>query len=247
MYPAEEGELPPNLMGGHPYDTGALHIRDEKLEAFPRTPDAVRRHIAEYRAMITHLDDCLGRVLKVLEEKGELEQTLIVFTGDNGLAVGQHGLMGKQNHYEHSIRVPLIVSGPGVHAGVSTDLPVYLLDIFPSLCDHLDMEIPSSVEGQSFAPALKGGETSAREKLFFAYESTLRSVKKGAYKLTRAEVPERASIVRLYDVVSDPWELNDLSEDPDFQVLRKELEQDLRQLADEWDDPHSRWGKVFWG
>ncbi len=247
MYPAEEVELPPNFMGGHPYDTGALHIRDEELEAFPRTPDAVRRHIAEYRAMITHLDDCLGRVLKVLEEKGELEETLIVFTGDNGLAVGQHGLMGKQNHYEHSIRVPLIVSGPGVQAGVSTDLPVYLLDIFPSLCEHLDLEVPASVEGRSFAPVLKGLEASPRERMFFVYERTLRSVKKGAYKLTRAEVPERASIVRLYDVVSDPWELHDLSEDPAFQDLRNELEQDLHQLAEEWDDPSSRWGEVFWG
>jgi len=246
MYPAEEVELPPNFMGGHPYDTGALHIRDEKLEAFPRTPDAVRRHIAEYRAMITHLDDCLGRVLSVLEEKGELEQTLIVFTGDNGLAVGQHGLMGKQNHYEHSIRVPLIMAGPGIQSGATTEVPVYLLDIFPSLCEHLDTEIPASVEGRSFAPALKGGDASTRERMFFAYERTLRSVKKGAYKLTRAEVENRASIVRLYDVKSDPWELHDLSQEPEYQSLRNELKQDLRELAEEWDDPQSRWGKAFW-
>jgi arylsulfatase A-like enzyme len=155
MYPPEDVELPPNFMGGHPYDTGALHIRDERLEAFPRTPDAIRKHISEYRAMITHLDDCLGRVLAALEKRGELQDTLIVFAGDNGLALGQHGLMGKQSHYEHSIRVPLIVSGPGVQKGQLCDTPVYLLDIFSTLCEHLGVETPVSVEGQSFAPALK--------------------------------------------------------------------------------------------
>jgi arylsulfatase A-like enzyme len=247
MYPPEEVELPPNFMGAHPYNTGALHIRDEELEAFPRSPDAIRRHISEYRAMITHLDDCLGRVLRALEERHELANTLIVFAGDNGLAVGQHGLMGKQNHYEHSIRVPLILSGPGIQAGQHVDTPVYLLDIFPSLCEHLGLETPGSVEGRSFAPLLSGGEVDARDRLFFAYENTLRSVKKGAFKLTRAEVPDCAPVVRLFNLEADPWELNDLSADPDHRALRKELERDLRDLADAWDDPLSPWGQAFWG
>lgn len=247
MYPPEEVELPPNFMGGHPYDTGALRIRDEELEAFPRTPDAVRKHIAEYRAMITHLDDCLGRVLQVLEEKGELEETLIVFTGDNGLAVGQHGLMGKQNHYEHSIRVPLIVSGPGVRSGTRVETPVYLLDIFPTLCEHLDLDIPASVEGQSFAPWLKADAGPERDRLFFVYEGTMRSVKKGGLKLTLAAVGGQRPVTRLFDVKADPWELHDRSEDPDFQTVRRELEVELRNLAVEWDDEQTRWGREFWG
>ena len=246
MYPPEEVELPPNFMGGHPYDTGALHIRDELLEAFPRTPDAVRKHIAEYRAMITHLDDCLGRVLNVLEDRGELEETLIVFTGDNGLAVGQHGLMGKQNHYEHSIRVPLILSGPGIVSGQQSDAPVYLLDIFPTLCEHLELEIPESVEGRSFAPRVKGQECKTRDRLFFAYEQTLRSVKKGPYKFTLASVEGRALVTRLYNLDSDPWELNDLSEDPGHQDTLRELKQDLRTMAAKWDDSDSVWGREFW-
>lgn len=247
MYPVEEIELPANFLGGHPYDTGALAIRDELLESFPRTPDAVKEHIAEYYAMITHLDACLGRVMKVLEDKGELEETLIVFTGDNGLAVGQHGLMGKQNHYEHSIRVPLIVSGPGVSKAARTDLPVYLLDIFPSLCEHLGFGIPSSVEGQSFAPVLKGEQAHGREVLYFAYADTLRSVKRGGVKYTRASVSNRAPIHRLYDVEADPWELTDLSGDPAYADLLAELKRELRVQADAWDDPQSRWGESFWG
>ena len=111
MYDPAAIELPPNFIGGHPFDTGALRIRDENLAEFPRAPEEVRQHIAEYYAMITHLDYQLGRVLDTLEVKGLRENTIIVFAADNGLAVGQHGLMGKQNCYEHSVRVPLIFSG----------------------------------------------------------------------------------------------------------------------------------------
>lgn len=247
MYPVDEVGLPPNFMGGHPYDTGALKIRDEMLEEFPRTPDAVKEHIAEYYAMMTHLDDCLGRVMKVLEDRGELQDTLIVFTGDNGLAVGQHGLMGKQSHYEHSIRVPLIVSGPGVDQDATTDLPVYLFDIYSTLCEHLGWEVPASVEGHSFAPALKGADVSGRDVLFFAYADTLRSVKKGNFKYTRASVEGRAPIHRLYDVEADPWELRDLSEDPEHADLLASLKDELRIQADAWDDPESQWGQSFWG
>lgn len=246
MYPAGKIELPPNFMGGHPYDTGALNIRDEMLAGFPRTPDETRQHIADYYAMITHLDDCLGTVLKVLEEKHELENTVIIFTGDNGLAVGQHGLMGKQNHYEHSIRVPLIVSGPGIQKNARNDALIYLLDIFPTLCDHLGLKTPASVEGQSFAPILKGQATQSRDQLFFAYADTLRSIKKHNFKLTLAAVEDRQPVRRLFNVEADPWELQDLSEVPQYRKLRDELEAELRQTAVQWDDPESRWGEVFW-
>ena len=81
------------------------------LAAFPRDPAEIRRHIAEYYAMISHLDHAIGRLLTTLQERGELDNTIIVFSGDNGLAVGQHGLMGKQNLYVHSGRVPLAIHG----------------------------------------------------------------------------------------------------------------------------------------
>ena len=121
MYKPEDMELPPNFMGGHPFDNGALHIRDEELAAFPRNPEEVKEHIAEYYAMITHLDYEIGRVIQKLEEKGLLENTIVVFAGDNGLAVGQHGLFGKQSCYEHSNRVPLIFAGPGIPQGEKRD------------------------------------------------------------------------------------------------------------------------------
>jgi arylsulfatase A-like enzyme len=94
-----------------------MRIRDEKLAPWPRTPKEIRRHIADYYAIITHMDAQMGRVLSALKETGQAKNTIIVFAGDNGLAVGRHGLMGKQNLYEHSVHVPLIMSGPGIPKG----------------------------------------------------------------------------------------------------------------------------------
>ena len=104
--------------------------------------------------MISHLDHEFGRVLDALEERGLTDNTLIVLAGDNGLAVGQHGLMGKQNCYEHSVRVPLIFAGPGVPEGRRSDAYVYLFDIFATLCELTGTPRPSTVEGESLVPAM---------------------------------------------------------------------------------------------
>lgn len=246
MYPPESIELPPNFLEAHPFDNGALDTRDELLETIPRSPDAVRRHIAEYYAMITHLDDCLGRVFCALEEKGLLDNTLIVFTGDNGLALGQHGLMGKQNHYDHSVRVPLILSGPGVEKGIVTDSPVYLFDILATLCEHLGFEIPESSNGLSFAHELKGERRPTRERLYFGYIDLMRSVKKGKYKLTETCVDKKHAMTQLYDLSVDPWERENRADDPGFADIVAELRRDLRELADEWSDSTHVYGRRFW-
>src|SRR5439155_24083768 len=108
--------LPPNFLPEHPFDNGELRVRDELLAGFPRTPDEVRRHIADYYGMISHQDAWMGRVLAAAPDN-----TIVVYTADHGLALGQHGLMGKQSLYDHSIRVPLIVSGPGLPSGRRVD------------------------------------------------------------------------------------------------------------------------------
>jgi arylsulfatase A-like enzyme len=116
MYDVEAVTLPENFMPAHPFDNGDLEIRDELLAGFPRTPAEIQRHNAEYYAMISHLDAQIGRILDALSRRGVLEDTIIVLAGDNGLAIGRHGLMGKQNMYDHSLHVPLLISGPGRRA-----------------------------------------------------------------------------------------------------------------------------------
>jgi arylsulfatase A-like enzyme len=245
MYDPEQVPLPKNFLGGHPFDNGELHIRDEMLAGFPRTPLEIRRHIAEYYAMITHLDAQLGRVVAVLEEKGELENTIIVFAGDNGLAVGQHGLLGKQNLYEHSVRVPLIFSGPGVPKGERRDACAYLLDIFPTLCGLVDTPVPDSVEGVSLAPAMADPNEKVRDTLLCAYRHIQRSARDRRYKLIEYVVDGRRT-TQLFDLETDPLEMHNLADDPAHADPVARLRTELVRWRDEFGDTRDDMGPPFW-
>jgi len=246
MYDPADIELPPNFMGGHPFDNGALHIRDEELAAFPRSPEETREHIAEYYAMISHLDHELGRVIQALEDKGVLDNTIIVFAGDNGLAVGQHGLFGKQSCYEHSVRVPLIFAGPGVPAGQQTDAYAYLFDIFPTLCGLTGTPRPESVEGKDLLPCMQDNTAPLRDTLYFAYTDVHRAVKDRDYKLIEYAVKGRERQTQLFDLNNDPWELTNLAANPDYADKVAALRKELIRLRDEWDDREHRMGQQFW-
>lgn len=246
MYDPERIELPANFAGGHPFDNGELHIRDEMLAGFPRTPEETRRHIAEYYAMISHLDYEMGRVVDALKASGRADNTIVVFAADNGLAVGRHGLFGKQNCYEHSIRVPLIFSGPGVPSGETSDAYAYLFDVFPTLCDLSGIDIPRSVEGTSLRPAIAGTNDSVRDTLYLAYKDVQRGVKTRSHKLIEYVVNGRHTRSQLFNMESDPDELHDLSDDPASKTTIGELRAELRRLRDSWDDPDSEWGARFW-
>src|ERR1035438_3291932 len=133
QYKPDDVPLPANWLPEHPFDNGELRIRDELLAPFPRTEADTRRQLAEYYGMVSANDFHVGRMLDALERTGQLAETIVVVTGDHGLALGSHGLFGKQNLYEHSVGIPLILSGPGVRVGRSAAL-VYNLDLFPTLC-----------------------------------------------------------------------------------------------------------------
>ena len=245
MYDPEDVPLPKNFMGGHPFDNGDLKVRDEVLEEFPRDPDKVRRHIAEYYAMITHLDAQMGRVLDALAASKKADDTIVVFAGDNGLAVGQHGLLGKQNMYEHSVRVPLIFAGPGVPAGERRSAYVYLLDIFPTLCALIGVDTPGSVEGASLVSAMEDGDVQVRETLFAAYRGFQRMVKDERFKLIEYAVHGRRT-TQLFDLETDPLELHNLADDEAHAGKLNALRATLFQWRDDWDDAQSEWGKAFW-
>ena len=246
MYDPDRIALPKNFSGGHPFDNGSLHIRDEELASFPRSPDETRRHIAEYYGMITHLDYELGRVVDALQNKGILDETVIVFAGDNGLAIGQHGLFGKQNCYEHSVRVPLIFAGPGVPTGNRSDAYVYLFDIFPTLCDLIDMQMPQSVEGKSLLTAMSDPSITVRDTLYFAYCYSQRAVKTRQYKLVEYVVDGMNNMTQLFDLDIDPWETSNLAAEPDHALTIDSLRQEMKRLSDDWGDKRTTWGEVFW-
>ena len=244
LYDPKEIRLPDNYLPEHPFDNGELRVRDELLAGFPRTPGEIRRHIAEYYAMITHLDAEIGRVLDALRETGHAEDTLIVFSGDNGLAVGRHGLMGKQNMYDHSLHVPLVFVGPGVPKGLRSEAYVYLLDIYPTLCELIGIDIPETVEGMSLVPAMRDPEERVRDSLLFAYKDCQRAVQDRRYKLIEYVVGG-ARRTQLFDLCEDPAELDDLSGDPAYGATVARLRGELNRWRDELDDDTDQ-GATFW-
>ncbi|MCF6223309.1 MAG: sulfatase-like hydrolase/transferase [Flavobacteriaceae bacterium] len=235
MYNIEDLSLPPNFLPMHPFPNGELNIRDEWLAGYPRTPQEIRANIASYYAMITHLDEQIGRVLKSLKEKGLIENTIIIFAGDNGLAVGQHGLMGKQNLYEHSINVPLIFKGPDIPTGIKTNSSSYLFDIYPTLCDLVGISIPSTVNGKSLKPVINGKIKQRRKAQLFAYKNFQRSVRKDNWKLIKYNVKGTIT-TQLFNLKEDPFETNNISENKAYKEQLNDMTALMQELMIEYND-----------
>lgn len=234
MYEADKLSLPASFTGEHPFDNGEMRIRDEKLAKWPRTPEEVRKHIADYYAMITHVDAQIGRVLEALRETGWAENTIIVFSADNGLAVGRHGLMGKQSLYEHSIHVPLIICGPGIPEGEQRASLCYIHDLYPTLCELANVSIPASVETISLLPMLNR-DIAVHSTLFFAYKDIQRAIRDDRYKLIEYSV-QGARTTQFFDLKTDPAELKNLAADPRYtqqlHQLRNQLQRWMQKLGD---------------
>lgn len=245
MYDPAGIELPPNFTPAHPFDNGELRVRDELLATSPRHPAEMRRHLAEYYAMITHADAQMGRVMDTLRARGLADDTIIVFAGDNGLALGQHGLMGKQSLYDHSVRVPLILAGPGVPQGQRRDAYCYLSDIYPTLCDLLGIPIPPTVEGQSLVPAMRDADERIRDVLLCAYKGLHRSARDRRFKLIEYVVGGQRT-TQLFDLQEDPWELHNLAGQPAHAQKLAELRQELGRWRAELGDTQPGLGQDFW-
>jgi arylsulfatase A-like enzyme len=213
MYDPAQLPMPKNFLPEHPWDNGDVRGRDEMLAPFPRTPEVVRKHLADYYACISYVDSQIGRVLAALKEAGHADDTIVVFAGDNGLALGQHGLFGKQSVYEHSVRVPLVMAGPGVPAGARQAGFAYTFDIFPTVCDLAGVAAPKRVDGKSFAPVFAGCAKEVRDGVCAAYRDFQRMVRDERYKLIKYSVKGEKH-TQLFDLAADPWETKNLVEDP---------------------------------
>ena len=210
MYQRSNIPLPPDYMPQHPFDNGEMSIRDEQLSPWPRTEDEIRKHLHEYYAVITAMDHHIGRILATLKELGQLDNTIILFSADQGIAIGSHGLLGKQNLYNAGMNSPLFFAGPGIPKGDSRAL-VYLLDIFPTVCDLVGAPVPSGIDGISFKPVIDGNAATTRDELFLSYQQVQRAIVADGWKLIRYPQINRS---QLFDFANDPYELKDLSADP---------------------------------
>src|SRR5262249_12739777 len=156
-YDPEKIPLPPNYLPFHPFDNGELLVRDEKLAPWPRTRDEVRKHLLDYYGCITSIDHHVGRLVAALKEMKEHDNTVFIYSSDHGLAIGSHGLFGKQSLYEHSMKSPLVFAGPGVPKGDSAAL-AYLFDIYPTSAHLAGVKVPGDLDGKSLVPAMKDGK-----------------------------------------------------------------------------------------
>lgn len=203
--------VPANFLPEHPFDNGELAVRDEKLVPAPRTRAAVQRETADYYAMITHLDAQVGRILDGLNTAGLAESTVVIFAGDNGLALGSHGLLGKQNLYEHSVGVPLIIAGAAFKGPRAEDALCYLHDVAPTLCELAGVPASAGMEGRSLVRLLDGRGRRHRDELFFAYRDVQRAWRDDRWKIIHYPVIGRT---QLFDLKEDPSEMNDLAAEP---------------------------------
>jgi len=237
-YDPKSLSLPEAYLPYHPFDNGDILVRDERLGPIPRTPEQIRKHRAGYYAMVSHLDHWIGQILEALESSGKAENTLIVFSGDHGLALGRHGLLGKQNLYEHSLRTPAIFVGPKVKEGVRFDTPIYLFDLFPTVLDYLDLPIPEDLDGKSLSNFLGGERRTVRPTMYAAYLDVQRMVRNERFKLILYSVRGRKRD-QLFDLEKDPFERFDLGDKKEYAKVREELLTALRAWQRETEDPHA--------
>ena len=262
-YPPASIKLPPSFMRQHPFDNGHLVLRDEKLAPWPRTREVIRRHLAEYYASITWLDAQIGRVIAELKARGLYENTLIVMASDSGLAIGNHGLMGKQNIYdEDGIHVPFIMAGGPLQdadRGRRVGAFCYIHDIYPTLCDLTGIPIPGSVTGKSLAPVIRGETDHIRLSTYHAYRQHQRALRKGDFKLIeyvrapdhdkeRGDFAAGSRVTQLFNITDDPWETYNLADFPEYRETVETLRSEMKaQAAAFGDKPDGYRTKVdFW-
>jgi arylsulfatase A-like enzyme len=232
-----------------------------------RDEHTIRNELGREFACSENIDIQIGRVLERLKAMGELDNTYIFYTADHGMAIGRHGLQGKQNLYEHTWRIPLIAKGPGIKAGSRVRGNVYLFDVLATLCDLAGFDAPGTNEGISFRPILEGKSDTVRDVLYGAYcggaKPGIRTIRSGDWKLIKYEsTKDGVQETQLFNLADNPDELllehhqdaltrimgrspepfqKNLSDDPKHAEVRKEMENLLLAEMRRLDDPYRLW------
>lgn len=235
-YPLDKISMPASFVPEYPFNeamNSGRKLRDERLAPFPRTEYSVKVNRQEYYAIITHMDEQIGRILDTLEASGQSDNTYIFFTADHGLAVGRHGLMGKQNMFDHSVRVPLMIAGPDVPKNQKIDARVYLQDVMATSLELSGTPKPDYVQFESLLPLINGKTDKGRDAIYGAYLQGQRMVTYGDYKMILYPSISKAI---LYNIAKDPHELNDLADQKKHQPTLSKLFARLQELQKETGD-----------
>ncbi|MBA2116540.1 sulfatase-like hydrolase/transferase [Bremerella alba] len=269
----KQPQMPPNWLPKHPFQNSHSNVRDEVAVSgvwTNRDEATIRNELGREFACSENIDIQIGKVLDKLEAMGELENTYIIYTADHGMAIGRHGLQGKQNLYEHTWRVPLVVKGPGIEPGTRAQGNIYLLDVLATICDLTGVQPPETNEGTSFKPVLTGKKDTVRDVLYGVYcggeKPGMRCVKKGDWKLLKYDVPSAdVQETQLFNLAENPHEFlpqhhnknviamtgvtpekhqTNLANDPNFAAQRQEMETLLQEEMKRLDDPFVLWDQA---
>jgi choline-sulfatase len=210
-------------VGFIPYDRQDPHsqrlYKASDYASFDITPEDVRRSRRGYFANISYLDDKVGALLDTLERTRMLDETVILFCSDHGDMLGERGLWFKMSFFEGSARVPLMIAGGGIPAGLH-DSPVSNLDILPTLCDLAGVDLSAVApwaDGQSLLPLTRGEPRAEPVLMEYAAEGSyapLVAIREGRWKFVHCELDPP----QLFDVEADPQELTNLAANPTHQT-----------------------------
>ncbi len=255
LYPERDMPLPPAFrIGERPEHPAAEYLRYMDGMRVMTDETALRRIAAGYFGLITHLDEQIGIVLKTAEELGLIEATRIAYTSDHGELFGAQGIFGKKNLYEGAIRVPLLISGPGVPQGRVVRQLTSHVDLFPTLVAGAGAQLADAdrdLPGMDLWPAVSGNET---ERIMFA-EYHAQGSKAGAFVVREGNLKLIYHVgmpAQLFDLGRDPDETRDLVADGSGLDAARRLETYLRAICDpETVDTRAkadqRAGADFWG
>ena len=237
VYDAKRMPLPKNFKSVHPFDHGNLKGRDELLNTFPRRKTDIKRDLSTYYAVISYMDQQIGRILKALDDTNQTQNTIVIFSSDHGLALGSHGLMGKQNMYEHTINVPLIFRGPGIPEGKQFSAQCYLRDLYPTFMDITEQPYNPSIEGTSLMPVIRGEIEAAYPFIIGYFRDSQRMIRMRNWKLI--DYPQ-ADHVQLFHLGTDPHELKNLAFNKKYSGIAEQLREEMNTWLQNHGDPLAR-------
>lgn len=219
-------QAPPEKNQGVPEVARKFGRSSDIFMSAPATPQQAREAVAAYYACVSLVDAGVGRILDTLEEEGLADNTIVVFLGDHGFHLGEHGLWSKYTLFEPSRRAPLIVRVPGAPGnGRACRGLVEFVDILPTLGELSGLELPGHLEGTSFAPLLADPGRPGKKAAFSELQANRainRAVVTERYRY--AEWPYQGEVIaELYDLKNDPWETVNLAGDPQHARICDEM------------------------
>jgi arylsulfatase A-like enzyme len=227
------------------YDPIIRHFLEAKLEGKALAEWKYNRYMQDYLACVRSLDDNVARLLKYLDENGMAENTVVVYTSDQGFYMGEHGWFDKRFMYEESFRTPLMVRLPkAYHARGKISQLVQNIDYAPTFLEMAGVQVPSDIQGESLLPLLKGEKPKNwRKALYYHFyefpgEHAVRrhyGIRTDRYKLIHFY--NDCDIWELFDLKKDPGEMKNLIDNPKYKPLIEDLKSQLKQLQEKYNDP----------